>query len=225
MQGEHFRTGVVIRRRKLISGGCRGKRTANRGKYRPHRFCAFSTAYDLRTKSAKSTGSERNGPRRAIFGLFRAWPVNRFTPKNPGILPKSGGIGRGESECRVGRWRRKGDRKGERLWSLLFNTFNILIECEPFQSNADFVIDGLVLARGEYRRPAFRLAPRWLMQRTSGMSSFFVGVHRVENPLSLNSPVWSHRCGRGTITTPLWDAASWLHRHEGKARNETQTAR
>ena len=53
-------------------------------------------AYDLRTKSAKSTGSERIGTRRAFFGLFPPWPVNRSTPKTPGILPNSGGIGRAE---------------------------------------------------------------------------------------------------------------------------------
>ena len=62
---------------------------------------AFSIFCDLRTKSAKSTGSERIGARRAIFGLFPARPVNRSSPKTPGILPKSGGIGRGESECVV----------------------------------------------------------------------------------------------------------------------------
>jgi len=60
---------------------------------------AFSIFCDLRTKSAKSTGSERIGARRAIFGLFPARPVNRSSPKTPGILPKSGGIGRGESAC------------------------------------------------------------------------------------------------------------------------------
>ena len=55
-----------------------------------------TTAYNLRTKSAKSTGSERIGRRRAISGLFLPWPVNRSTRKTPGTLPKSGRIGRAE---------------------------------------------------------------------------------------------------------------------------------
>jgi hypothetical protein len=69
----------------------------------PRIFSRIKTiAYDRRTKSAKSIGSERIGPRREILGLFRAKPVNRSTPKTPGILPESGGIGLGESECLVG---------------------------------------------------------------------------------------------------------------------------
>ena len=45
-------------------------------------------------------------------------------------------------------WRRKGDRKGERLWPLLSNTFNVLIEYEPFQDDADLVPGMMLLVRG-----------------------------------------------------------------------------
>ena len=45
----------------------------------------------------KEGGAPRmDTPRRAILGLFPAWPVNRSVPKTPGILPSSGGIGRAE---------------------------------------------------------------------------------------------------------------------------------
>ncbi len=73
-----------------------GKFAANHATFPPHDNSAISTAYNLRTKSSKSTGSERIGPRRAIFGLFLPWPVNRSAPKTPGILPSSGGNGRAE---------------------------------------------------------------------------------------------------------------------------------
>ena len=69
---------------------------ANHAAFPPHDFLAFPRAYNLRTKSSKSTGSERIGPRRAIFGLFPPWPVNRSAPKTPGILPKRGPIGKAE---------------------------------------------------------------------------------------------------------------------------------
>ena len=74
-----------------------GKFAANHATFPPHDNSAISMAYNLRTKSAKSIGSERIGPRRANFGLFPPWPVNRSAPKTPGILPKSGRIGRAES--------------------------------------------------------------------------------------------------------------------------------
>lgn len=79
-----------------------GECSANHATFSAYENIVFPTAYDLRTKSAKSTGSERIGARRAIFRLFRAWPVNRSIPKTPGILSKRGGIRRGESECLVG---------------------------------------------------------------------------------------------------------------------------
>jgi hypothetical protein len=75
-----------------ISGKC----YSNRATFPPHEILAFPTAYSLRTKSAKSTGSESIGPRREISGLFWAEPVNRSAPKTPGILPSSGRIGRAE---------------------------------------------------------------------------------------------------------------------------------
>ncbi len=70
-----------------------GKFADNHATFSPHKIQAFPTAYNLRTKSAKSTGSERIGPQREILGLFPAWPVNRSTPKTPGFLPQSGRIG------------------------------------------------------------------------------------------------------------------------------------
>ena len=71
---------------------------ANQCEY-PENFWQIKTiAYEIRTKSAKSIGSERIGPRRVIFGLFPPWPVNRSAPKTPGILPKRGRIGRAERE-------------------------------------------------------------------------------------------------------------------------------
>jgi hypothetical protein len=73
-----------------------GKFAANHATFSSHKNQAFPTAYNLRTKSTKSKGSERIGPRRAIFGLFPPWPVNRSTPKTPGILPKRGPIRRAE---------------------------------------------------------------------------------------------------------------------------------
>jgi hypothetical protein len=108
---KEFRRGTAEPSFSLIQYGSLGKCSANHATFPVYENIAFSTAYDLRTKSAKSTGSERNGPRRANFGLFRAWPVNRFTPKTPGILPKSGRIGWGESECRVGNGVGKGTGK------------------------------------------------------------------------------------------------------------------
>ena len=74
-----------------ISGKC----YSNRATFPAQEFLSMSVTYEIRTKSAKSTGSERIGPWRAIFGLFPALPVNRSTPKTPGILPKSGRIGLG----------------------------------------------------------------------------------------------------------------------------------
>ena len=75
-----------------------GKCTANHATFPPHEILAFPTAYNLRTKSSKSIGSERIGPQREILGLFPPWPVNRSTTKPPGILPFRGGIGRAERE-------------------------------------------------------------------------------------------------------------------------------
>ena len=93
------------------------------------------------------------GPRRAIFGLFPAWPVNRSTPKTSGILPKSGRIGRGEradhfetggggatgykrsTGWSLGEHRasacRKGNREGEGLWPPLCHTCNAFLAAEP----------------------------------------------------------------------------------------------
>jgi hypothetical protein len=73
-----------------------GKFAANHATFPPHDNPAISTAYNLRTKSSKSTGSERIGPRRVNLGLFPPWPVNRSAPKTPGILPKGGQFGRAE---------------------------------------------------------------------------------------------------------------------------------
>jgi hypothetical protein len=84
----YFRFAISVR----ISCKC----YSNRATFPPLKILLISIAYNLRTKSAKSTGSERIGPRRAIFGLFPPWPVNRSGPKTPGILPFRGGIGRGE---------------------------------------------------------------------------------------------------------------------------------
>jgi hypothetical protein len=83
-------------RRFAISVRISGKCAANHATSSPHDNPAISIAYNLHTKSAKSTGSERIGPRRAIFGRLPPWPVNRSTPKIPGILPFRGGIGRAE---------------------------------------------------------------------------------------------------------------------------------
>jgi len=69
---------------------------SNRATFSPQQISANSMTYEIRTKSAKSIGSERIGPQRENLGLFPAWPVNRSAPKNPGILPSSGGIGRAE---------------------------------------------------------------------------------------------------------------------------------
>ncbi len=49
---------------------------------------------------------------------------------------------------RKGKWRRKGNRKGETLWSLLFNIFNEFLGAEPFHDNADIALGGMVLAHG-----------------------------------------------------------------------------
>ena len=73
-----------------------GKWGSNHAAFQPLEIPLISIACEIRTKSAKSTASERIGPRRAIFGLFRAEPVNRSAPETPGILPSSGGIGRAE---------------------------------------------------------------------------------------------------------------------------------
>jgi hypothetical protein len=48
---------------------------------------------------------------------------------------------------RKGKWRRKGNREGNRLWPIVFNIFNALIECGPFRDDADLAIGGMVLAR------------------------------------------------------------------------------
>ena len=69
---------------------------SNRATFPPHENLSFPTAYNLRTKSAKSTGSERIGRRREILGLFPPWPVNRSALKTPGILPKRGKFGPAE---------------------------------------------------------------------------------------------------------------------------------
>ncbi len=47
-----------------------------------------------------------------------------------------------------GEWRRKGNRKGETLWSLLFNIFNEFLGAETFHDNADIALGGVVLAHG-----------------------------------------------------------------------------
>ncbi len=67
---------------------------SNHATFLPFGIPLISITYEIRTKSAKSTGSERIGPQREIFGLFPAWSVNRSAPKTPEILPSSGGIGR-----------------------------------------------------------------------------------------------------------------------------------
>ena len=79
-----------------------GKFAANHATFPTLEILSISIAYGIRTKSAKSTGSERIGPRREILGFFPAWPVNRSVPKTPGILPSSGGIELAESASRMG---------------------------------------------------------------------------------------------------------------------------
>ena len=63
---------------------------------------AYYLGFEFRTKSAKSGGPERKGLQRAIFGLLRVGPVNRFIPKTPGNLPLSAASGRAESTARMG---------------------------------------------------------------------------------------------------------------------------
>ena len=48
---------------------------------------------------------------------------------------------------RKGKWRRKGNRKEERLWPLFFHIINILLECEPLHDAADIALGGMALAR------------------------------------------------------------------------------
>ena len=45
-------------------------------------------------------------------------------------------------------WSRKGNRKGETLWSLLSNIFNAFLKSASIQHDADLVLGGTVLARG-----------------------------------------------------------------------------
>jgi hypothetical protein len=58
-----------------------GKWGSKHATFSPQVFLSISITYEIRTKSAKSTGLERIGPQRENLGLFRARPVNRSTPK------------------------------------------------------------------------------------------------------------------------------------------------
>ena len=73
---------------------------------------ASNLGFEIRTKSAKSGGSERIGLRRAIFGRLRAGPVNMSALKTPGNLPLSVAPGRAESTSRMetGGWRDAGNK-------------------------------------------------------------------------------------------------------------------
>ncbi len=80
-----------------------------------------------------------------------------------------------------GRWRRKGNRKEERLWPLVFNNFNILIEYQPFRDNADPTLDGMARARGatDIADKLFgRNTGRWAGRRISGSSWLLQGTAR-----------------------------------------------
>ena len=79
------------------------------------------------------------------------------------------------------KWRRKGNRKEERLWPLVFNNFNILIEYQPFRDNADPTLDGMARARGatDIADKLFgRNTGRWAGRRISGSSWLLQGTAR-----------------------------------------------
>jgi hypothetical protein len=54
---------------------------SNHATFSSQEILSISITYEIRTKSAKSTGSERIGPQRENLGLFRAGPVNMSGPK------------------------------------------------------------------------------------------------------------------------------------------------
>ena len=108
---------------------------------------SLSNYFHLAGKSLKSPAMERIGAGERIFAAYSdTAPATQISKP----LRKHGNFKAhpGLRAClRKGRWRRKGNREGNRLWPVVFNIFNALIECGPFQDDADLAIGGMVLAR------------------------------------------------------------------------------
>jgi hypothetical protein len=73
---------------------------------------------------------------------------SRFLAKSPQMLGNFQAHPGLRACLRKEKWRRKGSRKDETLWPLVFNILNILIEYQPFQDNADLILGKMVLACG-----------------------------------------------------------------------------
>jgi hypothetical protein len=79
-----------------------GKWYSNRSKSRPSGNRRLDWVSSIRTRSSKSTGTERNGTQRAISTPSGTAPVNRSAPETAGNLPLSGPPGQAESATRSG---------------------------------------------------------------------------------------------------------------------------
>ena len=72
---------------------------------------------------------------------------SRFLAESPQILGNFQAHPGLRACFRKGKWRRKGNREGESLWSLLFSNFNAFLATKTFQGVTVLVLGGMVIAR------------------------------------------------------------------------------